>query len=517
MELRGVFAVANEKHIAHQGEESIAQPAVGLLVFALKGLFNLALCVVFGAQLPDVVVQRLQISCLHVVGVFAEHAVENPIADERTGERLFVERQPIGLYLLATHAQRGRELAQQAVYTRYGNFPNAEETQHVVDAVGIKELRHVLETAHPPGAIVAQHLVPVVGWEAPILPFNREIIGRRACLSVEVKVMWFGPHVATVAVYPNGDVAFQYHALSASMLVGMAHLGVKQILNKVMESHLLVSLGRRRREGFAFGFVPSVVVGPLCKVGRAVEVAKVAILGVGHKPITFFFKELLKVLTLHHFLALLLEQLFKISCFGVVHAFVINLRQRVKLLPQGLESHAFVFFLQQRQCIEVYILRMKGENADATVWIRVGPGVRCGAVVDGQHLQHALVGMRHEVYHGFKVAKVAHAKAAFGAQREHGHKGSGKAFVPKFEESLVQLVHANLVLANLRQLQLAVITRLPKRCNAAIGINGHKLHGNFFAFQFVEIEVYGPFAIAHLGHGQGSAKCPRAKCHVVAH
>ena len=259
------------------------------------------------------------------------------------------------------------------------------------------------------------------------------------------------------------------------------------------------------------------MVGPLGKVGRAVEVAEITILGIGHQPIALFFKELLKVLTLHHLLALLLEQQFKIRRFGVVHAFVINLRQRVKFLPQGLESHAVFFFLQQRQRIEVYILRMKGKNTDATVWIRVGPGVRCGAVVDGQHLQHALICLCHKVYHGLEVAKIAHAKAAFGAQREHGHKGSGKAFVPKFEESLVQLVHANLVLANLRQLQLAVITRFPKRCNAVVGINGHKLHGYFFAVQFVEIEVHHPFAIVYLGHGQGSAKCPRAKSHVVAH
>ena len=95
---------------------------------------------------------------------------------------------------------------------------------------------------------------------------------------------------------------------------------------------------------------------------------------------------------------------------------------------------------------------MKGENANAAIWIRVGPGVCCGAIVDGQHLQHALVGMRHEVDHGLEVAKVAHTEAAFGAQREYGHKRSGKAFVPKFEESLVQLVDTSFVHANQRQL-----------------------------------------------------------------
>ena len=282
MELRGIFAVANEKHIAYQGIQSIAQPAVGFLVLTLKGLFNLTLRVVLGTQFPDVVVQWLQIGSLHMGSVLAKHAVDNPIADKRTGKRLFVERQSVGLYFLATHAQRGRKLTQQAIYTRHGNFPNAEETQYVVDAIGIKELRHVLETTHPPGAIVAQHLVPVVCWEAPILTFNREIVGWCTRLSVKVKVMWFGPHVTTMAVHANGDVAFQYHTLGASMFVGMAHLGVKQILNEVMEGHLLISLGCRRREWLAFGLVPSIMIGPLGEVGSAVEVAKVAILGVGH-------------------------------------------------------------------------------------------------------------------------------------------------------------------------------------------------------------------------------------------
>ena len=208
MELRGVFAVANKQHIGYQGKESVAQPLVGFIVLTLKSLFYLTLRVVFGAQFPNVIVQRLQISSLHIVGVFAKNAVDNPIADKRASEHFLVERQSVGFYLLARHTQRRRELTQQAVYTRHGNFPNAEETQHVVDAISIKKLRHVLETAHPPGAIVAQHLVPVVGWETPVLTFNREIVGRSTSLAIKIEVMWFCPNVATISIHANRNVAF---------------------------------------------------------------------------------------------------------------------------------------------------------------------------------------------------------------------------------------------------------------------------------------------------------------------
>ena len=64
------------------------------------------------------------------------------------------------------------------------NFPDTEEAQNMVNAVGIEIFRHILETAYPPGTVVLQHLIPVIGGEAPVLTVGRERIGRRTSLSI---------------------------------------------------------------------------------------------------------------------------------------------------------------------------------------------------------------------------------------------------------------------------------------------------------------------------------------------
>ena len=80
-----------------------------------------------------------------------------------------------------------------------GNLPDAEETEHMVYAVGIEELRHLAEAAYPPQATILQHLVPVVGGEAPVLTIGRERIGWRTGLSGEVEVFGLYPCFHTIA------------------------------------------------------------------------------------------------------------------------------------------------------------------------------------------------------------------------------------------------------------------------------------------------------------------------------
>ena len=178
----------------------------------------------------------------------------------------------------------------------------------MVDAIGIEKLSHVLESAYPPGTTVAQHLVPVVRRKAPVLAIHREIVGRCTGLSIEMEVFRFGPHIATVAINTDGNVAFQYDTLGASMLMGPPHLSIKQILNEIMESHLSISLGRRRGERFAFGLVPGVVIRPTGEVGSAVLIAQMAVLRIGHEPMCLFLEKGFEVVALHQLLSLLEEK-----------------------------------------------------------------------------------------------------------------------------------------------------------------------------------------------------------------
>ena len=169
MELVGVLMVAYEQDVADKGIEAVAQVGVGLVGLAGEGSLNLALGVVLLLHAVAAVVRRLEIRLAHHGGTLAEHALEHPVGDEGLGEQLFLEVQTVGLYLLARHAERRRELSEQSVYGVEGYLPYPEEAQHVVDAVGVEEPCHVGETAYPPLAAVFHHLVPVVGRQAPVL------------------------------------------------------------------------------------------------------------------------------------------------------------------------------------------------------------------------------------------------------------------------------------------------------------------------------------------------------------
>ena len=124
--------------------------------------------------------------------------------------------------------------------------------------------------------------------------------------------------------------------------------------------------------------VERMMVGPLAEVCRAIFVAQIAILSVRHQPRFCLLKECLKLGRSHHSLAFLLIYYAQIFVLGVVHALIVNLRQGVEFLAQGLKPFAFGLVGNRRQGVEVGILRMQREDAYAAVGIRVGPCVGGG-------------------------------------------------------------------------------------------------------------------------------------------
>ena len=145
----------------------------------------------------------------------------------------------VALYLVACHAERRRKLSCEGVNAVDRYRPDAEEAEHMVNAVSIKILRHVLETAFPPQASVFDHALPVVGGEAPVLSVHRESVWRSACLRVEVEIMRLMPHVAAVAVHADRYVALEHHASCHGILVSGTHLAVENKLYIVEELYLL--------------------------------------------------------------------------------------------------------------------------------------------------------------------------------------------------------------------------------------------------------------------------------------
>ena len=110
----------------------------------------------------------------------------------------------------------------------------------MVDAVGIEELRHVRETAYPPQTVVFEHLIPVIGGEAPVLTVSREIIRGCTSLSVQVEVTRLLPGITAIAVHADGDITLEDHALAAGIVVYLTHLCVQQVLYEIEERHLFI-------------------------------------------------------------------------------------------------------------------------------------------------------------------------------------------------------------------------------------------------------------------------------------
>ena len=436
MELIRVLPVADKQNIAHQRIQSVADVQLVAVSHALERGFYLSLSVKLFFQFVDVIVLMIQVLLAHTVSVLSEYAIYHPVGDKRCGEQLLLEAQPITLYLLAAHSQRRRELAQQSIHCIDGNFPDAEEAQHMVDAICVEVLRHLPEPAHPPLAAVGYHRVPVIRGETPVLSVGRESVGWCAGLTVKVKVARLHPGLHAVTTDADRYIALEYHLLATRILMRVTHLLVQVVLDIVPHGHVLKCLRAGIGQGHSLLVVEAVMIGPLAERRRAIDVPIVAEGCIGHQPVLVLSKECLKLVTAHQRSALLLIEQSQILHLGLVHALVIYLWQRVQFLAQCLKLGKTALVGQLGHIVQIHILRMQGVDADAVIWIRVGPRVTYVGVVDWQHLQHALTGLCHPVHHLLQVAEVAYSETLVAPEREYRYHRAGHSAVGYREISL---------------------------------------------------------------------------------
>lgn len=142
----------------------------------------------------------------------------------------FFVQSPVFDFFKAEGQGRG-ELSEKRTRGLVGrDLPDAEETQDVVDAIGIEIGGHVAETLSPPQIAVAGHALPIVGGELPVLPFLAECIGRGSGGCVKAEELRMLPSVHRVAVDAYGYVALDEHAALAGMAGGGQKLGVELVL-----------------------------------------------------------------------------------------------------------------------------------------------------------------------------------------------------------------------------------------------------------------------------------------------
>ena len=152
MILVALLVVGDEKDVVDKGVESVAD-VFGIVLtaaFAVEPVEDIALCGVFRTQTPHVVVAVLEERGAHIVGIAAEDTGQDFVVDKRPRHEILVKLQTVALDFVLRHRQGRGELSEYALDAVDGNFPNAEESEDVVDAVGREIFRHLGEAAFPP-------------------------------------------------------------------------------------------------------------------------------------------------------------------------------------------------------------------------------------------------------------------------------------------------------------------------------------------------------------------------------
>ena len=143
----------------------------------------------------------------------------------------------------------------------------------MVNAISVEIFAHVLEAANPPLTTIGEHLVPVVGGEAPVLTIGAESIGWSTCLTIHVEVVWLYPCIATIGADADGNVALQNHVLATGILVSCLHLLAEFKLNKHPECSLLAHSAGGVLNALLKRWSKLAMVGPLLEVGSTKLIA----------------------------------------------------------------------------------------------------------------------------------------------------------------------------------------------------------------------------------------------------
>ena len=106
---------------------------------------------------------------------------------------------------------------------------DAEEAEHVVNAIEVEDLLDVADARAPPVEVAPAQLIPAVIGDAPVLPpllgegiHLEHLLRRRAAAPVEVEDGAVGPDVGAEPPHPEGDVAHQIDLLRGA--VGLERL-----------------------------------------------------------------------------------------------------------------------------------------------------------------------------------------------------------------------------------------------------------------------------------------------------
>ena len=458
----GRIGIFQEEHLLGEAVERIAQaPGAVIVVSILKQRSDLSLGVTKGVRGKVYVVDRREVTCRQLIRFVAEKPREMFASDHGSGVT-HIEGQPESLDLVRGERQRRSEMSAEAAHIIEGDLPNAEEPKDMVYAEAVEVFAQLLESRLPPSKAIALHHLPVVSREAPVLPHDGEVVGRRTGLLLWIEARRVSPRIHACPIDTDRQIALEDHTPAARIVGHVAELRVQDILQEAVVAHLarLHPLCIEQRT-HPINVVPRIVA-PAGEVGRTVQVAVVTENGVRHEPRAVLPDETAIASTAHHLRPRLAEVGVAVGRLFLHHRLIIHLWQRVQLaLRTSKDGHLQLVF----QCAHVGqrdVHRVEGVDGDGAVGIRVAAGVRGSRVVHRQHLHDALSRLRGPIDEESQVVQVAHAEARLRSQREDGDHRAGS--LPSRAVDVYRFLRDgnDLVLPRLGvHLQSAVVSVLP--------------------------------------------------------
>ena len=413
--------ILDEEHVVDDAEQCILQTVVLLVGLEVREIFlHLLLRVYACLETVAVAADPVEEEVLGLLGVLAEEVSEHPFQNKGIGLYIRIDPEVVAVAELVGREGESRvEITEQAMHGIERNLPYAEESEDMVDTVGVEILRHLAEAVLPPLEAILGHSVPVVGREAPVLAQDREVIRWCAGLAVHVEETRRAPGVDAEPADADRYVALEHDAMR--VIACLAELAVQMILQEIMEVDLAAV---RVDEGLDAGVVIDGILTPLRVVGSVVFLAEHAPRGVGEEPVLVTGHELLIVLAALSRAEILCEELAQILEFCVVDALIVDSLEHIELDADLLVVREALLILKGADSVGSQVHRVKRESRVGLVGIGVNPGAEHRGVVDGEDLKNLLSRLGAPVNHLLHVEEVADAEVIVSADGEYRYGGT---------------------------------------------------------------------------------------------
>ncbi|EJX06047.1 hypothetical protein EVA_05845 [gut metagenome] len=290
METMDVLAITNEEHLRHHIQERITTRPLR------NCCTERTLRCIFRTELPNAGRHLLEIQANACTSRFLLQLLQIRGIDKSPGIALHIGSKAKGVQFLDAIGKSWIEATQNAINLLRRNFPDTEETQDMIDSVGIEVLTHVCQASPPPLVAILTHLFPIIGRETPVLTIDRKGIGRSARLAIEVEEFTIDPCRNTISVDANRNITLQDDPHLTCILMDGRHLTVEEILHQTIEISLF------------FQDIAHLVCRncPILEVGTLIEVTQHGETRIIVQPVLVLVNILLVTRMLHHLIPIFL-------------------------------------------------------------------------------------------------------------------------------------------------------------------------------------------------------------------